>query len=80
MGNFSSMRSMMGGGSGTAQVPTQSFSTANFIGTPVPVVGDNAARPAYAGAVGGVAPNHVVFWAVGFFAAGYLLYHFNFEK
>lgn len=71
---------MMGSNGGTAPIPTQTFSAANFIGTPVPQVGDNVARPTYASKVGGVNPKHTVLVAVGVFAVGYLLFHLNFEK
>lgn len=77
---YQTMLGMMGRTDSQGTVPTQTFNAANFIGTPVPQVGDSAARPPYAGAVGGIDANHVVLTAVAVFAIGYLLYHFNFEK
>jgi hypothetical protein len=78
---YSSMSSMMGSNPASAPVPTQTFNAANILGTPVPGVGDNKARPNYASRVGqGVTNTHVVLVAVGIFAVGYLAYHFNFEK
>ncbi len=79
-GGYSTMASMMGNQGATAGVPTQSFNAANFIGTPVPTVGDSKGIPNYASGVGGIAANHVVFVAVGLIAVGYLIYHLNFEK
>lgn len=80
-GSYSSMASMMGANSATAGVPTQTFNAANILGTPVPAVGDNKARPNYASRVGqGVTNTHVILVAVAIFAVGYLVYHFNFEK
>jgi hypothetical protein len=71
---------MMGNQGGTAQVPTQSFNAANFIGTPVPQVGDSAGRPPYAGAVGSSNPIQTVVAVVILIGIGYLLFHMNFEK
>jgi hypothetical protein len=79
-GGYQTMASMMGGQGATAQVPTQSFSAANFIGTPVPVVGDNKGIPNYASSVGGISSMHVIFVMIALIGAGYLLYHLNFEK
>ena len=80
MGNYATMAGMMSGGGSTAPIPTQTFNSANFIGTPVPQVGDNAGRPSYASAVGAPDPKVVVFVAVAFIGIGYLVYHLNFEK
>lgn len=80
MAQFTTMASMMGSNAATAEIPTQTFNAANIIGTPVPVVGDNKGRPNYASKVGtGVTNTHVILVAVGLFAVGYLVYHFNFE-
>lgn len=80
-GSYGSMASMMGANAPTAGVPTQTFNAANILGTPVPAVGDNKARPNYASRVGqGVTNTHVILVAVAIFAVGYLVYHFNFEK
>ena len=81
--NFSSMAAMMVTPSDTAPIPTQTYNAANILGTAVPQVGDNKARPAYQAAVGsasGVNPTHVVLVAIAFFAVGYIIYHVNFEK
>ncbi len=80
MASYSTMASMMGSQGGTAGVPTQSFNAANFIGTPVPQVGDNAGRPGYAQSVGGTNPVHTVVVVIVVIGIGYLLYHMNFEK
>lgn len=77
---YRGMVSMMGGAAPQATVPTQTFSSANFIGTAVPQVGDNAGRPPYANAVGATNPQHVAIAAVIIIGVGYLIYHFNFEK
>lgn len=79
--NFSSMSAMMISPAQSAPIPTQTFNAANLIGTPVPQVGDNAGRPAYASSVGNnVNPHHVVFVVIALFAIGYVLYHINFEE
>lgn len=81
--SFSSMAAMMVRPDATAPIPTQTYSAANIIGTPVPQVGDNKARPVYSSAVGAAgAVNHtqIVLVVVGLFALGYVLYHINFEK
>jgi hypothetical protein len=78
--SYVTMAAMMSGNSATAPIPTQTFNAANFIGTPVPMVGDNAGRPSYAAAVGAPDPKHVVLVAVAFIGIGYLVYHLNFEK
>jgi hypothetical protein len=81
MANYTTMASMMGGNAATAGVPTQTFNASNILGTPVPAVGDNKARPDYASRVGsGVTNTHVILVAVGIFAIGYLVFHFSFEK
>lgn len=64
-----------------APVPTQTFSSANILGTAIPQVGDAQGRPNYAAATaGGVNSLHVVAVAVVLIAVGYLIYHLNFEK
>lgn len=80
MAGYTTMASMMGGQTATAPIPTQSFSAANFIGTPVPQVGDNKGIPSYASNVGGISPVQVVLVSVALFAVGYIAYHVNFEK
>lgn len=78
---YTSVLGMMSGSpSGTAPIPTQTFNAANILGTAVPSVGDNAARPNYAGGVGSLSSKQIAIVAVALFASGYLLYHFNFEK
>jgi hypothetical protein len=80
MSNYSSMTGMMGSNAAVAGVPTQTFNGANILGTPVPAVGDQKAKPDYASRVGqGVTNTQVVLVAVAFFAIGYLIFHFNFE-
>lgn len=79
--SYGSVLGMMGGNKGgTAPVPTQSFNAANVLGTAVPQVGDNKARPNYAAAVGGVSSKQIVLVVVVLVGLGYLLYHLNFEK
>jgi hypothetical protein len=82
MANNMTMAGMMGQSAknGTAPVPQQTFSSANILGTPVPQVGDNAARPNYAAAIGGTSSTHIVIVAVAIVAIGYLAFHLNFEK
>ena len=81
MANYSSMAAMMGQSSSPAPVPTQGFAASNIIGTPVPMVGDNKARPNYVGNVGqSLHSMHIIGIAVAVIGGGYLLYHFNFEK
>ena len=77
---YSSMAAMMGQQSGSAGVPTQGFNANNILGTPSPMVGDNKARTNYASAIGGTNNLHVALIVVGVIGAGYLLFHFNFEK
>lgn len=80
---FQSMASMMGAQTATAQVPTQSFSAANILGTPTPTVGNSngTAIGNYAGSVGQNIPKmQIALIAVGLIGVGYLAYHFNFEK
>jgi hypothetical protein len=80
--SYTTMASMMGQGSSgaTASVPTQTFNAANILGTPVPMVGDNRARPNYSSGIGGTNPSHLVIVAVAVFVIGYLAFHINFEK
>ncbi len=79
--NYGSVLSMMGGNrGGTAPIPTQSFNAANVLGTAVPVVGDNKARPNYAAGVGGASNKQIVIVVVVLVGLGYLFYHLNFEK
>lgn len=79
--NYSSVLSMMGGKQGgQAPVPTQSYNAANILGTAVPAVGDNKARPNYAAGVGGVSSKQIVLVVLVLVAIGYVLYHLNFEK
>ena len=80
--SYTTMASMMGmGKSGaTASVPSQTFNAANILGTPVPQVGDNKARPNYGAAIGGTDPKHIVIAAVAIFVIGYVAFHINFEK
>lgn len=81
MSNNATMAAMMGQRSSPAPVPTQGFSASNIIGTPVPQVGDNKARPNYVGQVGqNVNSYHIIGIAVLLIGAGYIIYHFNFEK
>jgi hypothetical protein len=82
MATYQTMASMMGQGTNgaTASVPTQTFNAANILGTPVPQVGDNKARPNYGAAIGGTPPKHIVIAAIVVFTIGYVLYHINFEK
>lgn len=80
---YTSVLSMMQGNTGqrgTAPVPTQSYNAANILGTAVPQVGDNAARPNYAAGVGGISTKQIVLVVIALIGIGYLLYHLNFEK
>jgi hypothetical protein len=78
---YSTMASMMGQKSGQVGIPTQGFAASNIIGTAVPAVGDQKARPNYPGNVGGIAAHwHTIGIAVAVIGIGYVIYHFNFEK
>ena len=77
---YSSMFGMMGANSTQGTVPTQTFSSQNILGTPVPQVGDAAARPNYAAGIGSASSKQVAIVAVALIGVGYLVYHFNFEK
>lgn len=80
MANYTTMAGMRGDNPAAAKVPTQTFNSANILGTPVPAVGDQKANPDYASRVGrGVTNQQVVLVAVALFAVGYLAFHFNFE-
>jgi hypothetical protein len=82
MPQYNSVLAMMNGSksSGTAPVPSQSFGASNILGTAVPQVGDNAARPPYSAGVGGISTKTIVLVVVALIGVGYLLYHLNFEK
>jgi hypothetical protein len=80
MAGYTTMASMMGGNQATAPIPTQAFNAANFIGTPVPQVGDSKGTTSYASSIGGISPKQVVLVAVALFGIGYVAYHVNFEK
>ena len=81
MGQYNSVLSMMQGNQqASAQVPTQTFNASNILGTAVPQVGNNTARPDYAKGVSALGSKQVVMTVLILFALGYLLYHFNFEK
>ena len=80
---FTSMMNMMAASRqpASAPIPTTTFAAQNIIGTPVPQVGDAAARPNYAGVVGQqVSQKHVVLVVLAVIVGGYLIYHFTFEK
>jgi hypothetical protein len=79
--NYGSVLGMMRGNqSGAAPVPTQSFDAANILGTAVPQVGDNKARPPYGMGVGTTSVKQVIIVVLALIAIGYLAYHINFEK
>ncbi len=81
MGQYQSVLSMMQGNqSATAQTPTQTFNASNILGTAVPKVGDNTPRPDYRQGVNNLGSKQMVMVILIIFGAGYLLYHFNFEK
>ena len=69
-----------GNPSGAAPVPTISYDAANILGTAVPQVGDNKARPPYGLGVGTTSVKQVIIVVLAFIAIGYLAYHINFEK
>jgi hypothetical protein len=81
MGSYTSVLSMMQGNQqSSAGVPTQTFNASNILGTAVPQVGNNTARPDYSKGVGNLGSKQVVIVVLILFAVGYLLFHFNFEK
>jgi hypothetical protein len=81
MGQYQSVLSMMKGNQpGSAGVPTQTFDAANILGTAVPQVGNNTARPDYSKGVTGTGSKQVVIVVLALFGIGYVLYHINFEK
>lgn len=71
---------MQGNQNATAGVPTQTFNASNILGTAVPQVGNATPRPDYQKGVNNLGSKQVVLVVLIIFAAGYLLYHFNFEK
>lgn len=77
---YGSMFGMMGANATQGTVPTQTFNSQNILGTPVPQVGDAAARPNYASGIGGASKTQVAVIAVVLVGIGYLAYHLNFEK
>ncbi len=80
MAGNSSMLSMMGQSTSPAPVPTQGFNAANIVGTAVPQVGNQRARPNYVGNVGdAIHQYHVIGIAVAIIVVGFLLHWFNFE-
>jgi hypothetical protein len=81
-GSYPTVLSMMSGKgqSSTAPIPTQTFSSSNILGTAVPQVGDNKARPNYSNGVGTTSNIQTAIVAVVLIVVGYVLYHVNFEK
>ena len=78
--NNASMKAMMGQSTSPSPVPTQGFAATNIVGTAVPKVGSQPARPNYVGNVGdAVHQYHVIGIAVFIIVAGFLLHWFNFE-
>lgn len=77
---YSSMFGMMGANMTQGTVPTQTFNSQNILGTPVPQVGDAAARPNYAAGVSKPSSVQVAVVAAVLIGVGYLAYHINFEK
>lgn len=65
-------------GRSTAGVPTQTYSASNFVGTPVPTVGQVGVTPTAQNISGN--RMHVVLIVVGLIALGYALHHWFFEK
>jgi hypothetical protein len=79
--NYTSVLSMMRGNpSGAAPVPTISYDASNILGTAVPQVGDNKARPPYGLGVGTTSVKQVIIVVLALISIGYLAYHINFEK
>ncbi len=80
MSNNSSMLGMMGRTASTAPVPTQTFGAANIVGTAVPQVGNQAARPNYAPNVGGDQnAMFIIGIAIGLILLGFLLHWWHWE-
>ncbi len=81
MGQYQSVLSMMQGNQqASAGVPTQTFNASNILGTAVPKVGDSTPRPDYKQGVNNLGSKQMIMVILTLFGAGYLLYHFNFEK
>lgn len=78
--NYGTMSSMMGGSSsGVAPIPTQTFNSANILGTPLPMVGDNKGiLPS--GMIQGQNNKQLILVALAVIAIGYFAFHINFEK
>lgn len=68
--------------SGTAPIPTQTFSASNIAGTVPPKVGNaqGIAGKANAASMGGVSNKNVIIWALIIVGGSYLIHHFSFEE
>ena len=71
---------MKGNQQASAGIPTQTFNASNILGTAVPQVGNATPRPDYKQGVGNLGSKQIIMVILVIFGAGYLLYHFNFEK
>lgn len=77
---YTSVLSMMNGGGSVAPVPTQTFNSANILGTAVPQVGDSKGNPNYAAGIMASSNSQIILVALFLIGIGYVVYHFNFEK
>lgn len=67
-------------GRATAQVPTQSFAASNFIGTPVPQLGQVGVTPTLANTGAAGKKMHVAAIIAVLVVVGYIGHHYFFEK
>lgn len=67
-------------GRATSSVPTQTFSASNFIGTPVPQIGQVGVVPTLGNTAGAGKRNHVAIIVALLVVGGYAAHHYFFEK
>lgn len=67
-------------GRSAAPVPTQSYSASNFIGTPVPTLGQVGVTPTMQNTVGGGNKMHIAIIVALLIVGGYAAHHFFFTK
>lgn len=64
----------------SAPVPTQTYSAANLIGTPVPQIGQVGVTPTISNTVGASKKSHIAITVALLVVVGYMLHHLFFEK
>lgn len=66
-------------GRSSAPVPTQSFSSANFVGTPIPQVGQVGITPSAMNVSGGTRKTHIAATVAVIIVLAYIAHHYFFE-